>query len=186
MMSANLLPMLGVTPVVGRGFTAAEDKPGGEPVAMLSDYLWQARFGGRPERARASASSSTARPYSIVGVLPASFRLFQKADVFLPIGAFIAAQPADRGWHPGIQPIAPAEGRRRRSIRRGREIAGIAARLEKAYPETNTKMTMLGDARAGRDGPGRPDGAARAAGGGRRACCSSPASTSPACCSRAA
>jgi hypothetical protein len=32
--------------------------------------------------------------------------LFQKADVFLPIGPFIAAQPPDRGWHPGMLPIA--------------------------------------------------------------------------------
>jgi putative ABC transport system permease protein len=74
--------------------------------------------------------------------MPASFRLFQKADVFLPIGAFIAAQPADRGWHPGIQPIARLKDGV--SIDEAKtEVAAIAARLEKAYPETNNKTTMF-------------------------------------------
>src|SRR6185295_15425840 len=141
MMSANVLPMLGVIPAAGRGFTAQEDTPGGEPVAILSDYLWKARFGGTAG-ALGQRILLDGRPYSIVGVLPASFRLFQKADVFLPIGAFVAAQPADRGWHPGIQPIARlGDGV---SIDQAKtEVAGIAARLEKAYPETNSQRTMF-------------------------------------------
>src|SRR5678816_2293749 len=92
MMSANVLPMLGVTPVIGRTFTAGEDKPGGEPVALISSYLWQARFGGQPD-VLGERLLLDGKPYSIVGVLPASFRLFQRAEVYLPIGAFIAAQP---------------------------------------------------------------------------------------------
>jgi putative ABC transport system permease protein len=141
MLSANLLPMLGVQPIAGRTFTAQEDAPGGGPVAMIGESLWQARFGGRPGVV-GDRILVDGKPYSIVGVAPASFRLLQKADVYLPIGPFIAAQPPDRGWHPGIQAI----GRLRDgvSIDAARtEIAGIAARLEKAYPETNTKVTML-------------------------------------------
>lgn len=140
MLSANMLPLLGVSPLVGRGFAAAEDAPGGEAVAVLGYAMWQSRFGGRPG-VTGERILLDGKPYSIVGVLPASFRLFQKADVFLPIGPFIAAQPADRGWHPGILPVArlkdgvPIETARS-------EVAGIAARLEKAYPETNTKVTM--------------------------------------------
>jgi putative ABC transport system permease protein len=140
MIGAAVLPMLGVTLPAGRPFTAAEDKAGGEPVAILSYALWQSRFGGRAgvlgERLLLDG-----KPYSIVGVLPASFRLFQKADVFLPIEPFIAAQPADRGWHPGILPIARL--RDGVTLQEARtEIAAIAARLEKAHPETNTKVTM--------------------------------------------
>jgi putative ABC transport system permease protein len=141
MISANVLPMLGVTPAAGRGFSEQEDTPGGEPAAILSDYLWKARFGGTAA-ALGQRILLDGRPYSIVGVLPASFRLFQKADVFLPIGAFIAAQPADRGWHPGIQPIARLEDGV--SIDQAKtEVAGIAARLEKAYPDTNSQRTMF-------------------------------------------
>ena len=140
MMAANVLPMLGVSPLVGRAFTAAEDKPGGEPVALLSAYLWEARFGSR-----ASVTSERilldGKPYSIIGVLPATFRLFQKADVYLPIGPFIAAQPPDRGWHPGLLPIARLKDGA--SIDEANtELAGLAARLAKAYPETNTRVTL--------------------------------------------
>jgi len=141
MMSAGVLSMLGVSPEIGRAFTEQEDSAGGDAVAILSHYLWQARFGGTPS-ALGQRVLLDGRPCTVVGVLPASFRLFQKADVFLPIGAFIAAQPADRGWHPGIQPIARLKDGV--SIDEAKtEVAGIAARLEKAYPETNHKTTMF-------------------------------------------
>lgn len=146
MLSANMLPLLGVAPVLGRGFTSLEDSPGGEPVAILSEALWQSRFGGRAT-VTGERILLDGKPYSIVGVVPASFRLFQRAEVYLPIAPFIAVQPADRGWHPGILPVARLKDGV--SIDQARtEIAAIAARLEMAYPETNTKVTM-GVTRAG-------------------------------------
>src|SRR3982750_1766992 len=48
MIGAAVLPMLGVDPIIGRSFTADEDKPGGEPVAILSGELWMTHFGSRP------------------------------------------------------------------------------------------------------------------------------------------
>src|ERR1700686_1974891 len=45
--SAEIFPVLGVSPVVGRGFTPAEDRPG-SGVAVISYRLWQRRFGGDP------------------------------------------------------------------------------------------------------------------------------------------
>src|SRR5688572_9486298 len=44
----NMFPMLGVSPVVGRLFRAEEDKPGGDRVVLLSDGLWERRFGRDP------------------------------------------------------------------------------------------------------------------------------------------
>src|SRR4029453_17959609 len=46
--TANLLPLLRVTPSMGRGFTADEDRAQGPPVALLSDSYWRTRFGGDP------------------------------------------------------------------------------------------------------------------------------------------
>ena len=141
MISANMLSLLGVSPQIGRGITADEDRPGGPAVAMLSYGLWQSRFGGR-EAVLNERILLDGAPYAIVGVLPPSFRLFQKAEVYLPIAPFIATQPADRGWHPGILPVARLQ--RGVSLQQAQaEVAAIAARLEKAYPETNTRVTML-------------------------------------------
>ena len=113
MMSANVLPMLGVH--AGRraaGSRRRKTRPAASRSRSSATTCGSARFGGDRGRRLGQRILLDGRPYSIVGVLPASFRLFQKADVFLPIGAFIAAQPADRGWHPG-HPADRAPGRRR-------------------------------------------------------------------------
>jgi len=47
-MSWNLFPMLGVKPALGRLIRPEEDKPGGDRVVLLSDGLWQRRFGRDP------------------------------------------------------------------------------------------------------------------------------------------
>jgi putative ABC transport system permease protein len=141
MLSGNMLSLLGVSPVLGRGFTSDEDRAGGPPVAMLSHGLWMSRFGGR-EGVLQERILLDGTPYSIVGILPPAFRLFQKAEVYLPIAPFIAAQPVDRGWHPGILPVARLKDGV--SLEQARtEVAAIAARLEQAYPETNTRVSML-------------------------------------------
>ena len=140
-LTANVLALLGVSPAIGRTFTPAEDARGGENVAMLSDELWRSRFGGRPtvigERVLLDGT-----PYTVIGVLPAGFRLFQNAQIFLPLGPFLAVQPPDRGWHPGIQPIARLNDGV--SLQQAdTDVAGIAARLEKAYPQTNSTTGMM-------------------------------------------
>jgi putative ABC transport system permease protein len=140
-MTANMLSILGVTPAIGRTFTPAEDARGGEHVAMVSYAVWEARFGGQATVA-GERLLLDGTPYTVVGVLPAGFRLFQNADVFLPLGPFLATQPPDRGWHPGIQPVARLKDGV--SVQQANtDISGIATRLEKAYPQTNDKTSMM-------------------------------------------
>jgi putative ABC transport system permease protein len=65
---------LGARPIVGRLFTAEEDRPGQEHVAVLGEGLWRSQFGG--DRAIVGRSILLdATPYTIVGVLPISLRL---------------------------------------------------------------------------------------------------------------
>src|SRR5581483_5299252 len=83
--SAGCLPVLGVEPLPGgRNFTAAEDKPGGERVAILSHGLWQRRFGGEPNIVGHTVTLNDAA-FTVIGVLPANFRFLYRFDVLVPL-----------------------------------------------------------------------------------------------------
>ena len=67
--SASLLPTLRLEPLVGRNFSADEDRPGGEHVVLISDRLWQERFNRNPA-VLGEALLLNGAPYTIIGVLP--------------------------------------------------------------------------------------------------------------------
>ena len=72
--SANYFDVLGVRPILGRGFLPTEDeKPGGAPVAVISYRLWQTRFGASPDIVGEEIEINQ-HPYTIVGVTPAVFQ----------------------------------------------------------------------------------------------------------------
>ena len=69
--SATLFPTLGAAPLLGRSFSAAEDRPGND-VAILSWGLWQSRYQGASSVIGQTITLDR-RPYTIIGVMPASF-----------------------------------------------------------------------------------------------------------------
>jgi predicted permease len=71
---ANVFPILGVQPILGRNFTAEEDRPNGPNVVILGYGLWQRRFGGDPSVVGRQVRIS-GRATTVVGVMPADFRL---------------------------------------------------------------------------------------------------------------
>jgi putative ABC transport system permease protein len=71
--TANFFNVLGVEPVVGRTFTAAEGQPGGNRVAVLSYRSWKGRFGGAANVLGSEIILDDA-PYTVIGVMPAEFR----------------------------------------------------------------------------------------------------------------
>jgi putative ABC transport system permease protein len=92
--SSNLLPMLGVRPVLGHLFTSEDDRPGRSGRALLSHGTWMRRYGGDPTVLGRSLTLN-GQPYEIVGVLPASFDLprevlptlggAEHAEILLPL-----------------------------------------------------------------------------------------------------
>ena len=81
--SANFLQVLEVSPPIGRSFLAEEDKAGTPAVAMISEKLWQQRFGEDPRIAGKTVFLAGA-PHTIVGVLPAGFQFpFSGLDVWV-------------------------------------------------------------------------------------------------------
>ncbi|HEX7061723.1 MAG TPA: ABC transporter permease [Woeseiaceae bacterium] len=122
--SSGLLPALGAEPVAGRVFTAEEELPGND-VAILGFDLWQRRFGGAPDViGRRVLLNGT--PRTIVGVLPAGFRLPEDytdgttTQVYVPLGIDRTTVP-NRGSHflAGVGRIAP-----------GKTVHGAAAAIE--------------------------------------------------------
>jgi putative ABC transport system permease protein len=71
--SASFLRILGVEPVLGRGFRSGEDSAGAAPVAMISSELWQRRFAGDSQIAGKTATLAST-DYTIIGVLPPRFQ----------------------------------------------------------------------------------------------------------------
>jgi predicted permease len=71
--SANLLPLLGVRPSLGRNFNAEEDRPGNERVVIITDSLWRRRFHGDPSILNKTVMLNET-PHHVAGVLPPGFR----------------------------------------------------------------------------------------------------------------
>jgi len=140
--SADLLPLLGVAPIAGRVFAADEDRPGAEPVMLISSRLWQRRFGNRASAIGAQLVFD-ATPYTIVGVVPASFNL-RNADVITPIGQNTLPVMRRREVHPQIGvwarprpgvPLSAAQA----------ELDVVARRLAAEYPESNAGRGFIAE-----------------------------------------
>ncbi len=133
--SADFCSVFGINPILGRGFAAAEDEPGAAPVVLISNSLWQRKFGGASDVVNRSLILD-GKSFSIAGVLPASFTLFRNADVFVPIGQWNIPQLKSRGAGLGLHGM----GRLKPgvSIDQARsDLNRIMQSLATAYPDTN-------------------------------------------------
>ena len=129
--SPEFLSMLGVQPILGRDFLPAEENAGTEPVVLLSYELWQSHLGADPNVLGRSLTLD-GRSFTIVGVLPRSFRFLDKTDVLTPMGVF-AKDLMDRGDRGDMDVVARLQPGVTIDQARA-EMNGIAARLAKAYP----------------------------------------------------
>jgi putative ABC transport system permease protein len=129
--SANLFPLLGVQPALGRGFLASEDAPGPSSVAVLSYELWQRRFGADPSIPGKSIRLRGSN-YTVVGVLPAGFSVIEPGvDVWTPLNFDIS----DPRVASGRSLTAIARLRRGATFEQAvSEFDSMGAGLEAAYP----------------------------------------------------
>jgi putative ABC transport system permease protein len=134
LVSANFFAVVGMKPVIGRGFTADEDQPGKEPVALLTYGLWQRRFGGDPNiTSKTIALNGITR--TVIGVMPREINFPSGAEVLAPLTLTpeLARNRENHGYL--------AVGRLRKGISLSSaesELNTIANRLEQQYPKSNT------------------------------------------------
>jgi len=84
--SSEFFRVFGVSPVIGRTFTADEDKPSGPKTAVISYQLFSRRLGGEL-RLVGTPIQIAGEPTTVVGVLPATFKSDPPADIFIPLQA---------------------------------------------------------------------------------------------------
>jgi putative ABC transport system permease protein len=84
--SANFFDVLGVKPLFGRVFVAADDAPGAPAVLMLSYKYWQRAFGGDPSVV-GRVFRMNDRPHQVVGILPPVPQYPSEVDVYMPTSA---------------------------------------------------------------------------------------------------
>jgi putative ABC transport system permease protein len=132
--TANFLDVLGVNPLLGRGFSAEEEQPGKDAVALLTYNLWQRRFGADPNIVNKTISANGISR-TVLGVMPPDFNYPKGAEIYAPL-PMTPELMRNRNNHsylaigrlrPGVSlPAAQAE------------FNTIASQLEKQYPEANT------------------------------------------------
>lgn len=133
--SSEMLGVLGVAPALGRDFRPDEDRKDANAVAIISNSLWQRRFGGDPAVVDKTLILNDV-PYQIVGVLPANFHYFPKVDILVPIEAADERAFRERSWHPGIQVLARLKPGV--SLEQARaDMTSIAGALGQEYPNSN-------------------------------------------------
>ena len=137
--SAELLPTLGIVPLHGRTFRRDEDRPGAEPVAIISHALWQRRFSGDPAAVGRTFVFED-RTYVIAGVTPAGFQLSGDADVFTMLGQ--SRDPRVRNRSARFNHIVARLRPEATFADAQSEIAVIANQLAKEYPKSNEGITM--------------------------------------------
>ena len=138
--SADFFRILGVSPIVGRDFTAADDKAGAAKVALISHQLWQRDFNGSADvvgkGVRINGKSAT-----IVGVMPAGFSFPVNEQIWTPLYAefppLARNDPNAQGANPAVLGLIKREVAFDQATA---ELTIIAKQLAAAFPDTNKKF----------------------------------------------
>ncbi|HVE72499.1 MAG TPA: ABC transporter permease [Thermoanaerobaculia bacterium] len=132
--SANVFPLLGVQPALGRAFSAEEEERGRDTVVLLSDALWRRRFGADPNVVGRTVTMSD-RVHTIVGVMPPGFGFpTETTAVWVPLG-FEAEDRTKHGSH-----YLTVLARLRPGTTMGQaqaEMDAVASALARQFPDSN-------------------------------------------------
>jgi len=165
--SGDLFDVLGVKPIIGRGFVPADEEAGGGPGGLkivLSYDFWRKHFGG-DNNVLGRTIELDRRTYTITGVMPESFQFPIDNDPIQLYGTIAEAASSPDGSKPETQQrgshslLAVARLKPGIAIEQAQsDLSSIAARLEKEFPDSNThfgvgmkplREELIGDVRTG-------------------------------------
>jgi putative ABC transport system permease protein len=128
---------IGIAPALGRGFTAAEAKPGAPNVVVISYNLWKRAFASDPQIV-GRVVTMRAGTFTILGVMPAGWKFpanFDTSDFVMPLRVLWPNAPSQRNLH-----VVRIVGRLKPGVTASQadaELKTIARQLEQEYPDAN-------------------------------------------------
>jgi predicted permease len=126
----ELFPMLGVQPILGRGFTKEDDRPGAAPVMLLSHAVWQRRYAGDLTIIGRSIHLD-GQPYTVIGVMPPRFEFPSVNRVWIPLVPLVHNTPRSSHSAVAFARLKPGV-----SLERSRDdLTTVSRRLEEQYTE---------------------------------------------------
>jgi putative ABC transport system permease protein len=133
---ASFFGVLRVQPMLGRGFARGEDQPGKNHVVVLSHGIWQHQYGGDAGVIGKTVELNS-EPYTVVGIMPRWLKYPSGTDVWIPVDMSPKSlTPHGSHSYRAVarlkSGIAPAQAQA--------DLALIAGRLEKLYPDSNEKV----------------------------------------------
>jgi putative ABC transport system permease protein len=133
--SADTFAVLGVKPVLGRDFSAADNLAGAEAVAIIASNIWKTRYGASRDVVGRTVLVNGTTPATIIGVMPDGFRFIDFTDVWLPISQLPASTLQRRDARALLMIARLPDGADLDRVRA--ELSPVAANLAVTYPETN-------------------------------------------------
>jgi len=137
----TLSRVLGVSPALGRGFTADDDRPGAPGTVLLSDGFWRRALAGDPDVLGTTLTLDD-EPYTIIGVLPPDFDapFMTGADVWTPMRQDMAQHACGRGGACLHVIARRADGVTLQAARD--DATRVARQLEEEYPQANANTGL--------------------------------------------
>jgi putative ABC transport system permease protein len=130
--SWDLFPMLGTFPLLGRGFTLADDQPNAPGTVLLSYSLWTRRYRRDPKILGRNILIN-GKPHGVIGVMPEHFEFPENQRLWVALAPTATKETRDARSLFSFGRMRPGVTRERAT----KELDGIAARLAKEYPATN-------------------------------------------------
>jgi predicted permease len=134
--SWDLFPLLGTSPILGRGFAAEDDRPGAGPVVLLGHDMWTRRYNGET-RIIGESILVNSTPHVVIGVMPPGFAFPNNQRLWIPLEPGVAKDSRNLRALFAFGRLKPGV-----TIDRARQdLDVIAGRLAEQYPETNEGWT---------------------------------------------
>ena len=140
--NANFFDVLGVIPQYGRLFIPQDEQAGHDPVVVVSNTLWQRRFGSDPSLV-GKPITLDGRNYTVIGITPPGFEYPKKTELWVPPLRLVpelyanqdVTQTRGMGYLSAIALLKPGVSLKQAAA----EMETITARLRQQYPNTNNR-----------------------------------------------